>query len=75
MMVAEIDGREIILKFLNENIDKDFTLSELAEKLSLCLGTISKYVLLLEAEGQVETRRVGRAYLVKLKVVVNGNGL
>jgi len=71
-MVREIDGRTLILKVFNENIGKDFTVTELSEKLNIAVATISKYILLLEAEGKVEIRIVGNAYLVKMKGDNNG---
>lgn len=47
---------------------------EISEEADMCLGTVSKYVGILEAKGIVETERVGNLELVRLKIPAEKEG-
>jgi DNA-binding transcriptional ArsR family regulator len=62
------DVKERILGLLKQVYPLDLSIKEIARRLSVSRVTVSKYVAVLEAEGRVECRVVGRAKLYRLKL-------
>ena len=61
------DVKERILELLKQVHPLDLSIKEIAGRLGVSRVTVSKYVAVLEAEGRIECRVVGRAKLYRLK--------
>ena len=61
------DTKERVLKLLEEVYPQDLPISEIAKRLGISRNTASKYVAILEAEGKIECRFIGKAKLCKIK--------
>jgi DNA-binding IclR family transcriptional regulator len=59
---------EKVLELLRQVYPLDLSIKEIARRLGVSRVTVSKYVAVLEAEGRVECRVVGRAKLYRLKL-------
>lgn len=59
--------KERILELLKEVYPLDLPISEIARRLGVSRITVAKYIAVLEAEGKIEYRRVGKAKLCKFK--------
>jgi Mn-dependent DtxR family transcriptional regulator len=67
--------KEKILGELKQVYPLDLSIKEIARRLGVSRVTVSKYVAILEAEGRVECRVVGRAKLYRLKQDIRREGL
>ena len=61
------DTKERVLKLLEEVYPQDLPISEIAKRLGISRNTASKYVAILETEGKIECRFIGKAKLCKIK--------
>jgi len=62
-----VNVRDRIIELLESIYPLDISLKDIASRLKVSRGTVSKYIAVLEAEGKVECRMVGRVKLCKLK--------
>lgn len=62
------DVKERVLGLLKKVYPLDLSIKEIAGRLGVSRVTVSKYVAVLEAEGKIECRVVGRAKLYRLKL-------
>jgi len=59
--------KERILKLLKDVYPKDLHIKEVAKRLNVSRDTAAKYIAVLEAEGKVECRYVGKAKLCRVR--------
>jgi DNA-binding IclR family transcriptional regulator len=69
----DVKGR--VLELLKQAYPLDLPIKEMARRLGISRTTASKYVAVLEAEGRIECRVVGRAELYRLKQDSGHRGL
>jgi biotin operon repressor len=69
------DVKERVLELLKQVYPLDLSIKEIAGRLGVSRVTVSKYVAVLEAEGKIECRIVGRAKLYRLKQDSGHRGL
>jgi Mn-dependent DtxR family transcriptional regulator len=62
-----VSVRDRIIELLGSIYPLDISIKDIAGKLKVSRGTVSKYIAVLEAEGIVECRIVGRVKLYKLR--------
>ena len=60
--------KDRILELLRSVYPEDLPIKEVAKRLGISRATVSKYVAVLEVEGKVICRRVGKAKLCKARV-------
>ena len=60
--------KDRILELLRSVYPEDLPIKEVARRLGISRATASKYVAVLEVEGKIVCRRVGKAKLCKAKV-------
>ena len=65
-MGSEREVKERILQILEEAYPKDLPIIEVAKRAGVSKETASKYLAVMEAEGLVRKRKVGRAKLYGL---------
>lgn len=63
----EASTKDRILELLRSVYPEDLPIKEVAKRLGISRATVSKYVAVLEAEGRVICRRVGKAKLCKAR--------
>lgn len=64
----EASTKDRILEFLRSVYPEDLPIKEVANRLGISRATVSKYVAVLEVEGKVICRMVGKAKLCKARV-------
>jgi len=64
---VEASTKDRILELLRSVYPEDLPIKEVAKRLGISRATVSKYVAVLEAEGRVICRRVGKAKLCKAR--------
>jgi len=63
----ESEIKERILMVLEQAYPLDLSVKEVAKRAGVSKETASKYIAVLEAEGRIECRHVGRAKLCRAK--------
>ena len=63
-----------IEKCLAKAPPRGFNHKEISHEAKICLGTVSKYVCLMEERGIVETEKIGNMELVRLKAPMENEG-
>jgi DNA-binding IclR family transcriptional regulator len=66
--VSVRDVKSMVLELLKRVYPDGLTVKEIAKMLGISRTTTSKYVAVLEADGKIVCRRVGRAKLCRAKV-------
>ena len=59
--------KERVLELLKQVYPQDLPFSEIAGRLGVSRNTVSKYIAVLEAEGRIECRLVGKAKLCRVR--------
>lgn len=59
--------RERVLKLLKDVYPQDLHIKEVAKRLNVSRNTVAKYIAVLEAEGKVECRYIGKAKLCRVR--------
>jgi DNA-binding IclR family transcriptional regulator len=66
--IVEASTKDKVLELLRSVYPEDLPIKEVAKRLGISRATASKYVAVLEVEGKIICRRVGKAKLCKVKV-------
>ena len=62
-----IDKKLMILNAIQEEFPKDLSIQEISDKTHISRETVSKYILVLEAEEKIiKTREIGKAKMYKI---------
>ncbi len=67
MPSIKTDKKLIILNAIKKEFPIDLSIQEIADKTNISRETVSKYILVLEAEGKiVKTREIGKAKMYRI---------
>lgn len=67
MQSIKADKKLIILNAIKKEFPIDLSIQEIADKIHISRETVSKYILVLEAEGKiVKTREIGKAKMYRI---------